>query len=466
MNPFRKIAQSFDSYLSWDPADPGVYSFDFAYKFRFGRVLLIPAVPFFLGYALHFAHIGYAVPAALMLFGGLCSAAGIVLAATPRGMKAWERHYHLFLATGFLLPLGLHDVLLILVYGRLDYLSWIFLYPLLALFLLGEKTGFAFIAPFLAALALLFAFARPASAPVFNYANMKLQLGLTMLVSLLVLALYERTRRTTQDRLLASEAGLKAGNAALQSANAESLRLAREAERANRTKSEFLANMSHELRTPLNHVIGFTDLVLEGSAGALNDTQKEYLQDVAFSSRHLLALIDDILDLSKVEAGKLDLRESVVALVPVLRRCAIMVEEKALKHGIQVVLEVDDAPLNIRADERRLRQVIYNLLSNAVKFTPDGGRVCLRAGTRNLAGAPPVVELSVADTGIGIERENLERIFLPFEQVDATAGRAAEGTGLGLSLSRRLVELHGGKIRAESEGLGKGSTFRVELPLA
>jgi signal transduction histidine kinase len=464
MNPLRNFIKSFTAYLNWDPADPGAYSFDFANKFRFGRVLLIPAVLFFLGYAVNSYLMGYFLPAALMLYGALASGVGIGLAATPRGMQAWERFYYLFLSVGFLLPLGLFHLELIWVIGRLDYLSWIFLYPLLALFLLGEKIGFAFIAVLSIAIGILLVFPRPATTPVLNVTNIKVQFGLTMVVSLIVSALYERTRKTTQERLLASEASLTDSNAALQKANAESLRLARAAEFANKTKSEFLANMSHELRTPLNHIIGFTDLVLEETDGELNESHKDYLQDVAFSSRHLLSLIDDILDLSKVEAGKLELHLTDVPLVSVLERCTVMVKEKALRHGVVIQIDAGAAPEHFRADERRLRQIVYNLLSNAVKFTPSSGRVSLRAWVGENAGSGKVLELAVSDTGIGIEQGNLERIFLPFEQVAPAADTHSEGTGLGLSLSRRLAELHGGKIWAESEGLGKGSTFRVVLP--
>lgn len=256
---------------------------------------------------------------------------------------------------------------------------------------------------------------------------------------------------------------IEAGRKLLQQRNTELERAKDKAEQADRRKSEFLANMSHELRTPLNHILGFTDLVLKESMGTLNDSQKDFLQDVSFSGRHLLSLIDDLLDLSKVEAGKLELQVLDIHLHSVLERCLVMVREKALHHGITLESDLDEAPRQFRADERRLRQVVYNLLSNAVKFTPDGGRVLLRARACDHPGTGMVLDIAVSDTGTGIEKGDLERIFLPFEQ--GAAGAKPEGTGLGLSLSRRLVELHDGKIWAESEGPGRGSTFHVALPL-
>jgi PAS domain S-box-containing protein len=255
------------------------------------------------------------------------------------------------------------------------------------------------------------------------------------------------------------------------------------AEAANKAKSEFLANMSHELRTPLNHIIGFTELVTDGKVGALNETQEEYLGDVLHSSKHLLSLINDILDLSKVEAGKLVLDLKEVRLTALLEGSLVMIQEKAKRHGIRFKMNLDDIPQKVRADERRLRQVMYNLLSNAVKFTPDGGEIrvtCtlaesskVKKGLGEASNGPSVEEpaeakhwisISVSDNGIGIREEDLERIFKPFEQVDNTASRKYQGTGLGLSLTRRLVELHGGRIWAESKGEGKGSTFCFILP--
>jgi signal transduction histidine kinase len=274
----------------------------------------------------------------------------------------------------------------------------------------------------------------------------------------------------------------------------EKLRQAKEtAEAANKAKSEFLANMSHELRTPLNHIIGFTELVLDKNFGELNELQEEYLNDVHHSSRHLLSLINDILDLSKVEAGKLELEPTDVNLKMVLENSLIMIKEKALKHGIKLVINTDGIPETIRADERKLKQIMYNLLSNAVKFTPNGGEIHLMAnrvtGSESRVGAErqsrfigdPVlvqptignaqdatgeyIEISVADTGIGLKKEDLERVFSPFEQVENSASRRFQGTGLGLSLTKSLVELHGGRIWVESEGEGKGAIFSFTLPI-
>jgi len=238
------------------------------------------------------------------------------------------------------------------------------------------------------------------------------------------------------------------------------------AEKASRAKSEFLANMSHELRTPLNHIIGFTELVIDQHFGPLNDTQADYLKDVLLSSHHLLDLINDILDLSKVESGKMELHLEDIELEELLQNGLTMVKEKSLKHGIQLGLDVHTAPAVIRADRRKSKQILFNLLSNAVKFTPDGGQVILAAAPKpGLNGDGPQLEISVTDSGIGIQPDDLERIFQSFEQVESSTSRSYEGTGLGLSLTRRLVELHGGRITAESKGEGMGSRFAFTLPV-
>jgi signal transduction histidine kinase len=252
---------------------------------------------------------------------------------------------------------------------------------------------------------------------------------------------------------------------------AESKMLALRAEAANRSKSEFLANMSHELRTPLNHIIGFTELIAARDCGEINDVQADYLNDVLRAGRHLLSLINDILDLSKVEAGKMELDAAEVPIQSLLESSLSMVKEKAIKHGIQLALKIESAPESVTADERKLKQVMYNLLSNAVKFTPDGGRIEVGSAIRNGNGRPDpsakekTLAVWVKDSGIGIEPQDLERLFMPFEQVESSLNRKFHGTGLGLALTKKMVELHGGGIHARSEGKDKGSIFEFTLPI-
>jgi signal transduction histidine kinase len=235
-------------------------------------------------------------------------------------------------------------------------------------------------------------------------------------------------------------------------------RLYEQIEAASRHKSEFLANMSHELRTPLNAIIGFSEVLLARMFGELNAKQEEYLNDVLTSGRHLLALINDILDLSKVEAGRMELQAATFDLPSALDGCLTLVRERATRHGIGLALDVDETLGPLFADERKIRQVVLNLLSNAVKFTPEGGRITLRA-----APADDCVQISVSDTGIGIAPEEQEAVFEEFRQVGTDHARKSEGTGLGLALARKFVELHGGRIWVTSE-LGKGSTFAFTIP--
>ncbi len=234
-------------------------------------------------------------------------------------------------------------------------------------------------------------------------------------------------------------------------------RVYRELETASRHKSDFLATMSHELRTPLNAIIGFSEVLHEQMFGELNERQLAYVDDVLAAGKHLLSLINDVLDLAKIEAGRMDLNLSEVALPEVLRGAVSMHSERAGRGGIELALETEPEEITITADERRVRQVVFNLVSNAVKFTPADGRIDISARLDN-----GHVEVAVADTGPGIAAEDLETIFEEFEQ--ASDGKQAEGTGLGLPLSRRLVELHGGRLWADSEP-GRGSTFRFTIPV-
>jgi signal transduction histidine kinase len=239
--------------------------------------------------------------------------------------------------------------------------------------------------------------------------------------------------------------------------NDELGRLYAELESASRHKSEFLANMSHELRTPLNAIIGFSQVLKEQMFGEINAKQADYLDDILESGQHLLNLINEILDLAKVEAGHMELQPVVFSLPAVMENSVSMVRERATRQGITLTTDVDPSLGLIEADERKVKQIVFNLLSNAVKFTPQGGRVELAA---RMVGAE--VEVSVSDTGVGIAAADQTKIFEEFYQVGP--GKTQEGTGLGLALSKRLVELHGGRIRFESAP-GSGSTFTFTLPL-
>jgi signal transduction histidine kinase len=230
-------------------------------------------------------------------------------------------------------------------------------------------------------------------------------------------------------------------------------------EAANRHKSEFLANMSHELRTPLNAVIGFSEALLEKMFGELNAKQEDYLRDIHSSGRHLLSLINDILDLSKIEAGRMELELSEFSVPMALKNAIALVRGRAQTHGIALKLRVDPKLEEIRADERKFKQIVVNLLSNAVKFTPDGGHVDVHARKNGNS-----IKVSVKDDGIGIAAKDQAALFEAFRQVGGDYTAKREGTGLGLALTRRFVELHGGKILLESKP-GKGSTFTFTLPL-
>jgi signal transduction histidine kinase len=240
--------------------------------------------------------------------------------------------------------------------------------------------------------------------------------------------------------------------------NDELRRLYGELEAASRHKSEFLASMSHELRTPLNAIIGFSEVLHEEMFGELNERQREYLEDVLTAGRHLLSLINDVLDLAKVEAGRMELELADVSVADTLRAGLTMHAEHAQRGGVELDLDVATDDLVVEADERKLRQVVFNLLSNAVKFTPPGGRVDVSAGR-----ADGVVEVAVADTGAGIPAEERDLIFAEFRQGRDGGGHRG-GTGLGLPIARRFIELHGGRLWVESAP-GRGSTFRFTLPV-
>ncbi|HZN27150.1 MAG TPA: GAF domain-containing protein, partial [Burkholderiales bacterium] len=227
---------------------------------------------------------------------------------------------------------------------------------------------------------------------------------------------------------------------------------------ANKHKSDFLANMSHELRTPLNAIIGFSEALMDRMFGDLNEKQLEYQKDIHESGKHLLSLINDILDLSKIEAGRMELQLSSFHLPTAVSNAVTLIRERAMRHGITLGIEIDQRLGDFQADERKVKQILLNLLSNAVKFTPDGGRVDVTAMLGNGR-----VEIAVKDTGVGIAPDDQGSLFEEFKQLGKDSIRKAEGTGLGLALTKRLIELHGGQIFVDS-AVGKGSTFRVLLP--
>ena len=254
------------------------------------------------------------------------------------------------------------------------------------------------------------------------------------------------------------------------------------AKAASLAKTRFLANMSHEFRTPLNHIIGFTELLVDKNCGDLNDIQEDYLDDILQSSRRLLSLINDVLDFSRIEPDKLELEPMGVRLKTFLDNSLTAVKEEALKRGIQLSLEIGQVPDVIRADEQKLRRIMDSLLSNALKFTPDKGKIRLMADLspdhegkdflqktettgEKQTGPPKFIQISVVDTGIGLKQDDITRIFKAFEQADGSLSRKYQGAGLGLTLAKILVELHGGRIRVESEGEGRGSAFCFFLPI-
>lgn len=260
-----------------------------------------------------------------------------------------------------------------------------------------------------------------------------------------------------------------------QSQRVHRLRLA--LEHAKRAKSDFLSSVSHELRTPLNAILGFSQVLQEEYFGGLNTKQKQYVNDILESGKHLLDLINDILDLSRVESGEMKLEVEPLLISFILESSLHLIREKAFKHGIDITVDVSDEikGMAILADHTKLKQILFNLLSNAAKFTPDNGAICVGArvihdpadggGSQDQDDNPGWIEVFVRDSGIGIEGDDKKRVFDDFYQVSAGLSGKTPGTGLGLPLAKRLVELHGGRIWVESEGRHQGSCFVFTLPI-
>lgn len=296
--------------------------------------------------------------------------------------------------------------------------------------------------------------------------------------------LLQATVRDITDRKLAEEAIISCNKDLEEKVKERTAELEKamvSAEAASRAKSEFLSNMSHELRTPLNAIIGFSELLKDEVGGSLTDKQKGFAKDILESGKHLLSIIKDILDLARIESGKEGLNLHEFRIGPLLNECIRMSSAHAMKHNIKLTADVQEQAESIKADERKIKQVVLNLLSNAIKFTPDGGSVRVSAlltkddgrGKREessvflaseTSGRPSSIIISVEDTGIGISKEDMDRLFTPFEQLAPVLTKKYAGTGLGLMISKKFVELHGGKIWVESEA-GKGSRFKFTIPL-
>ncbi len=246
----------------------------------------------------------------------------------------------------------------------------------------------------------------------------------------------------------------------MQKAHEQLKRLNIELKHSSRVKSEFLANMSHELRTPLNSIIGFSEVLCDQTFGPLNEKQKKYVNNVLASGKHLLSLINQILDTAQIESGKMALTLSNISMKSLLKGMAVQVENLASKKKLQMVFEIPEDLPDINADELKVNEILYNLLSNAIKYTPEGSKIGMRARKADSA-----IEIVVWDTGVGIAPENIGKIFEEFFRTDTPYSSVTEGTGLGLPLARKLVEMHGGKLTVESDGLNKGTSVRFTLPI-
>jgi two-component system CheB/CheR fusion protein len=246
----------------------------------------------------------------------------------------------------------------------------------------------------------------------------------------------------------------------LEKTHEELQELAAELKRTTRAKSEFLANMSHELRTPLNSINGFSEILSDETFGSLNEKQKKYVNNILTSGKHLLLLINQILDMAKVESGKMKLALSSLPMKSLLNEISLLIADMVSKKKLQILLEIAEDLPNIEGDELKVKEVLYNLLSNAVKFTPEGGKIGMRAKKIDSE-----IQVEIWDTGAGIALENMGKIFEGFFRVDTPYSRVTEGTGLGLPLSKKLVELHGGKFSVESGGLNKGTGVKFTLPI-
>lgn len=442
-------------------------------KVFFGFIIIIAVPVFFLFGCFHLFQGNYLL-GGLILIPPLSLAIGLIfIRSAENGIRVYRVN---LILTGLLF---IYALTASAPHGFMA--TWLFVYPLVSFFLMGQREGFIYSLSLLLLSLLWFLVFDTFLGFVQFEPEFKTRFLICYLLICMLTYSFEAIKNRYHRSLIEEKEKLANKNEKLEQTvvvleeTEQTLREARaKAVQANLAKSKFLANMSHELRTPLNHIIGFTELVVDKRIGELNEDQVEYLTDVLGSSRHLLALINDVLDLSKVESGKLDLKPADIDLKEMIENNFNMFHESARKRGIHLSYDFVDAPKQIRVDQRAFKQILYNLLSNAVKYTPDSGSVVLKAkaivdaghgGSPSGNGNGHAVEFRVIDTGHGLRAEDIHRIFKPFEQVEDGKSNNNEGTGLGLPLTKKLIELHGGKIWAESRGEGCGSSFNFVIPL-
>lgn len=370
--------------------------------------------------------------------------------------------------TGDYKDIGLAGLILISIFFLFFYISggnnntgylWSFILPLLASFLLGSRRGLILDIIFI--VIILGTNFLPPHLKTFYPMEFKIRFVLAFFTVSMFSYYMELLRENTNARLISKNNNLDSLIIGLKKAELQLIESKKQAEESNKAKSEFLRNMSHELRTPLNHIMGFTQLIQDGIPGPVNEEQKEFLKDILESSSHLLSLINDLLDIAKIESGKEKIILESMNIKATIKEVIDMFQNKNNTTGLQINQNIQSLPLEIFADKRKIIQILYNLLSNAIKFTPNNGVVTITAESSQTE-----IIVHVKDTGIGLAAEYKDLIFESFGQVENNLTRKFDGTGLGLAITKNMVELHGGRIWVESEGLGKGSTFSFTIPLA